>query len=128
MSTAAVATDWEIQDPDFSAEIAALDSVELQLSGSADISTRPRLEALIGKLHGRLDAEHARDVVVDMRQLEFMSAASFNALVGWLAILSELPPERRYRIRFRANPHILWQRRSLRALSCFATDVVSIET
>ena len=125
---AAVADSWEIRDPDFSAEISALEPIELQLSGSADVSTRTRLEALIRWLHGRLDAAGARDVVVDMRQLEFMSAAAFNALVGWLAILGDLPTERRYRIRFRANPHILWQRRSLRALSCFATDVVAIET
>lgn len=128
MSMVAVPDGWEIRDPDFSAEIAALDTFELQLSGCADGSTRKRLEALIGWLHGRLDADGAHAVVVDMTQLEFMSAASFNALVGWLAILSDLPPERRYRIRFRANPHILWQRRSLRALSCFATDVVAIET
>ena len=63
-----------------------------------------------------------------MRQLEFMSAAAFNALVGWLALLSDLPPEHRYRIRFRSNPNIRWQRRSLCALSCFATDVVAIES
>jgi len=57
-----------------------------------------------------------------------MSAASFTALVGWLSLVHELPPERRYRIRFKANPLIRWQRRSLGALSCFATDVVAIET
>jgi hypothetical protein len=117
----------EIRDPDFSAEVAPTEPIELQLSGSADVSTRTRLEALIGWLHGQLEAAHAPAVVVDMRQLEFMSAAAFNALVGWLALLSDLPPEHRYRIRFRSNPNIRWQRRSLSALSCFATDVVAIE-
>jgi hypothetical protein len=56
-----------------------------------------------------------------------MSAASFNALVGWLSLVHDLPPERRYRIRFQSNPLIRWQRRSLGALSCFATDVVAID-
>jgi hypothetical protein len=56
-----------------------------------------------------------------------MSAASFNAFVGWLSLVHDLPPERRYRIQFQSNPLIRWQRRSLGALSCFATDVVAID-
>jgi hypothetical protein len=119
---------WEIRDPDFVAEVAETDSIELRLSGSADMSTRQPLEALIERLHGRLEAAGASAIRVDLRQLEFMSAASFNALVGWLSLVQDLPPERRYRIRFQSNPHIRWQRRSLNALSCFATDVVAIDT
>lgn len=119
---------WEIRDPDFIAEVAGTDSLELRLSGSADISTRRPLEALIARLHGRLSGGNAGSIRVDLRQLEFMSAASFTALVGWLSLVHELPPERRYQIRFQSNPMIRWQRRSLGALSCFATDVVAIET
>jgi hypothetical protein len=118
---------WEIRDPDFVAEVAETDALELRLSGSADMSMRRPLEALIGRLHGRLEAAGASAIRVDLRQLEFMSAASFNALVGWLSLVHDLPPERRYRIRFQSNPLIRWQRRSLGALSCFATDVVAID-
>jgi hypothetical protein len=120
--------EWEIRDPDFVAEVAETDSLELRLSGSADMSTRRPLEALIERLHGRLEAAGASAIRVDLRQLEFMSAASFNALVGWLSLVHDLPPERRYRILFQSNPLIRWQRRSLGALSCFATDVVAIDT
>jgi len=144
--------DWEIREPDFTAEVAGTDVVRraageqagpagpagpagqdargeivLRLSGSADISTRQPLEALIERLHGRLQAAGASKIRVDLRQLEFMSAASFTALVGWLSLVHELPPERRYQIQFQSNPSIRWQRRSLGALSCFATDVVAIE-
>jgi hypothetical protein len=135
--------DWEIREPDFNAEIGGPDpfkrasgeptdqdargEIVLRLSGSADISTRQPLEALIERLHGRLEAAGASKIRVDLRQLEFMSAASFTALVGWLSLVHELPPERRYRIQFQSNPLIRWQRRSLGALSCFATDVVTIE-
>lgn len=119
--------DWEIRDPDFTAEIAESDPPRLRLSGSADISTKRPLEALIERLHGRLEASGNREVRVDVRELEFMSAASFTAFVGWLSLVQDLPPERRYRIQFQSNPHIRWQRRSLGALSCFATDVVAID-
>ena len=125
--------DWEIRDPDFTAEVAGAPAgrgageLVLRLSGSADISTRQPLEALIERLHGRLQAAGASKIRVDLRQLEFMSAASFTALVGWLSLVHELPPERRYQIQFQSNPSIRWQRRSLGALSCFAIDVVAIE-
>ena len=124
MSTA----EWEIRELDFFAEVAETEGITLRLSGSADMSTRQPLEDLIERLHGRLEAGGASAIHVDLRQLEFMSAASFNALVGWLSLIQDLPPERRYRIRFHSNPHIRWQRRSLGALACFATDVVAIET
>ena len=125
--TAAYAA-WEIRDPDFVAEVAQTDPLELRLSGSADMSTKGPLEALIQRLHGQLEAQGQRTVRVDLRQLEFMSAASFTSLVSWLSLVHELPPERRYQIRFQLNPLIRWQQRSLGALSCFATDVVAIET
>ena len=139
MSTAR--EDWAIREPDFVAEVAyaALDlaappgsgtapaELVLRLSGSADMSTRRPLEALIGRLHGRLETGQFSSIRVDLRQLEFMSAASFNALVGWLSLIHDMPVEKRYRILFCSNPHIRWQRRSLGALQCFATDVVSIE-
>jgi hypothetical protein len=141
MSTATANEGWEIRDPDFVAEVESdvvnrppgeplpegRDGLTLRLSGSADMTTRRPLEALIERLHGRLEAAGASAIRVDLRQLEFMSAASFNALVGWLSLVHDLPPERRYRIRFQSNPLIRWQRRSLGALSCFATDVVAID-
>jgi len=68
------------------------------------------------------------EIVVDMHALEFMAASCFTELVAWLTRLQELEPDDRYRIRFRSNPTILWQKRSLRALSCFDTDIVTIES
>jgi hypothetical protein len=43
-------------------------------------------------------------------------------------MINDLPPEQRYQLRFAPNPAIPWQRRSLRTLSCFATDLVVVET
>lgn len=117
-----------IRDPDFSAEVIAGDPVELRLVGSADLSVKARLHTLIEQLHERLCATGAREVVADLRILEHMNASAFNALVGWIGLINDLPAERRYRIRFRASRTIAWQRRGLRTLACFATDVVVIES
>jgi hypothetical protein len=121
--------DWEIRELDFTAELGGSEREEivLRLSGSADISTRRPLEALIERLHGRLEAASVSKIRVDLTQLEFMSAASFNAFVGWLSLVHDLPPERRYRIQYQSTPPSRWQRRRLGALSCFATDVVAID-
>jgi hypothetical protein len=117
-----------IRELDFAAEVHSGDPAELRLSGSADIVIADSLEAMVGELHEALEASNARAVVIDMRSLELMNAAAFNALVTWLGLVHEMPPERRYQFRFRSNPEIHWQRRSLETLSCFATDLITVET
>jgi hypothetical protein len=58
-----------------------------------------------------------------------MRALSCNvpiSFVSWIGEVSDLTAGQ-YRIRFLSNPSILWQRRSLHALSCFAAELVTIE-
>ena len=116
-----------ISEPGFAAEVRFGDPVMLALRGSADNAASSTLGTLLGRLHDHLVAHGAREVIVDMVQLEFMNASAFNALVSWLGLVQELPPERRYQMRFRSSDKILWQKRSLRTLSCFATDLIEIE-
>ena len=72
------------------------------------------------------EAEPTSRVVVDFRQLEFMNSSCFKAFVTWLQNLLDVPAERRYRIRFVSDPNKHWQARSLRALACFATELVDV--
>jgi hypothetical protein len=118
-----------IEEPDFAAVISRpqVGPVELRLAGIADSRAAAALEELVARLHGVMVAEGERAVVVDLRALEFMSALAFNALVGWLGKVNELAAEQRYQIRFRSHPELPWQRRSLKTLACFATDLVTIE-
>lgn len=117
-----------IADPDFLADVAYGDTAELRLTGTADTAATQPLGQLIASLHDELQQRHVSEIVVDMHALEFMAASCFTELVAWLTRLQELDPDDRYRIRFRSNPTILWQKRSLRALSCFDTDIVTIES
>ena len=41
--------------------------------------------------------------------------------------VQDLPAERQYRIRLIANSGMLWQRRSLHALKCFADELIRID-
>ena len=96
--------------------------------GTADVESRPDLDALVKKIHEEAMRLKVSKVVIDFRTLEFMNSSSFKIFVGWLANVQELPADRQYRIHFLSNPSMHWQRRSLAALSCFAVDLVTIES
>jgi hypothetical protein len=117
-----------VDDPDFVADVAHGEVSVLRLVGSADTAAQAPLDTLLGALHGELLEQKTREIVVDMRGLDFMSAACFTQFVGWLQRLQTLPEAERYRIRFRMNPTIPWQKHSLDTLSCFDTDLIAIET
>jgi len=118
--------DLTIREPDFVAESSFGAEPRLKLVGSAETMIASSLLVLTDRLHASMMKAIRREIVVDMRRLEFMSAAAFNAFVGWIALAGELPAEQRYRIRFLANPSVLWQKRSLGHLMSFAPDVVIV--
>jgi hypothetical protein len=116
-----------IRDVHFQAAVELAPHATLRLAGNADSSSSAGLAVLLDGLHARLLAAHAHDVVVDIRMLEFMNASCFNAIVSWLSMITELPPGERYLLKFESNTSIPWQRRSLRTLACFATDLVTVD-
>ena len=96
--------------------------------GTADIEAKPDLDDFVKRVHEQAIAHNIKKVVADFRELKFMNSSSFKVFVTWLALVQALPAESQYRIHFKSNPNLHWQRRSLAALSCFAVDLVAIET
>jgi len=115
-----------IREPDFAAELTA-DGPGVTLRGSADIGAASLLGSWFAQVHEALVVAGVDSVDVDLRGLEFMSASAFNELVSWLGSINDLPAGKRYKLRLLSNPEIHWQRRSLKTLSCFAVDLVSVE-
>ena len=99
-----------------------------RLRGTADTEVKPELDVYIHALHDEACRVNATKIQVDLRELEFMNSSSFKVFVTWLARVRERPAEQQYRIHFLSNPSMHWQRRSLAALSCFAVNLVTIET
>ena len=102
--------------------------IRIKLAGTADAEVRVELDRVVKKLHEEALRLGASKVRVDFRELEFMNSSCFKVFVTWLAQVRELDPARQYRIHIVSNPDQHWQRRSLAALSCFAVDLVAIET
>ena len=96
--------------------------------GTADSETRADMESFVKKVHDEAVRLSAPEVIVDFRELEFMNSSCFKIFVAWLAQLRDLDAATQYKIQIVSNPNLLWQRRSLAALSCFAVDLVTIET
>lgn len=100
----------------------------LKLLGTADANEHAHVQQATTAMREQARALAVTEVAVDMRELEFMNSSCFKCLITWLSDLLEQPVDQRYRIRFLSNPARHWQLRSLRALSCFAVDLVSIES
>ena len=122
-------TELAIHDPDFQAVFDPTKET-LALRGNADGRVASKLEQLIHEIHDRgaaaLPAEAT--IALDLGDLEFMAASCFNVFVVWVGLINELPPERRYGLKFTINPAVPWQRRSLTTLTCFATDIVTVSS
>lgn len=97
-----------------------------KLSGTADLRVTDSVEAILGRVHQKALELGIPEVRMDLRELEFMNSSCFKSFVSWISEVSDLTSGQ-YRIRFLSNPSILWQRRSLHALSCFAAELVTIE-
>jgi len=100
----------------------------LTCSGSAETEALESLNAVLNGLHQDVVSNSTRNVIADVRGLEFASSSCLKAFVTWLQRVQELDDSHRYQILFRSNPSHSWQRRSLGALAAFASGVVRIES
>ena len=118
-----------IQSAELSATVTVVDQALLvRLSGTADLRVPETVEKLLSTVHQQATAGHVEQVKVDLRSLEFMNSSCFKSFVTWISQVQELAEASQYRILFFSNPSILWQRRSLNALSCFAAHLITIDS
>jgi hypothetical protein len=116
------------RDRDFSVEpeIHAT-GFRIRFAGNADMDAIQPLEVLLPKVHAELIRVGANEIEVDFSQLEFMNSTCLKLFVSWVADILEAPEAQRYKLRFRSNPEMRWQRRSLIALQCFTTEFVVLD-
>lgn len=118
-----------IQSAELNATVTVVDHALLvRLTGTADLRVTETVEKLLGAVHQQATSGHLEQVKVDLRGLEFMNSSCFKSFVTWISQVQELAESAQYRILFFSNPAILWQRRSLNALSCFAAHLITIDS
>jgi hypothetical protein len=117
-----------VQDVEFSAEADGSGRVfNLKMAGTADLNVKVQLDRFIGSVHDEALRVSAEEVVVDLRQLEFMNSSCLKTFVWWIGAVQEMAAGTGYRITFLSSPAMYWQRRSLHALACLASSLVTIK-
>jgi len=117
------------QSADFSATAACQDrTVAATLTGTADLTAKKALDDFLSRLHDTARSQGVAEVVVDFKSLAFMNSSCLKGFVTWICAVQELPPQTQYRIVLVSSPQMLWQQRSLHALSCLATDLVTLQS
>lgn len=111
---------------------AAPSFVDGQLSvvfaGSADSRSQAAIEALLDKVHAEAMRLKLPEVAVDFRDCDFVNSSCFKAFVVWLEQIQERESTNQYKLRFFSDDTRAWERRSLQAFSCFAIELVNIES
>ena len=102
-------------------------SVQLRLKGDASGDVLEPLERLLADIHDNATSHTTTEATVDIRDLEFMSSSCFKCFVTWVTDIQGLDEAKQYRLVFQANSAHGWQKRSLRSLHCFATELVKID-
>jgi hypothetical protein len=98
--------------------------IKITAWGYADMRCQTALQEFLAAVDTEATRLEVDEVAVDIRTLDFMSSGCFKHFVTWLATAKQ--QVRKYKIAFVSNPALHWQKLSLRALSCFAPEVVSV--
>jgi len=96
------------------------------LGGNADTLILARFSSFMRWLHAEVSGQHIQEVHVDTGNLYFMTSSCLKVLVAWLTSITELEPEKRYKVVFLSNPDLHWQCRSFDALRHLADGLVTV--
>jgi hypothetical protein len=120
--------DLSLETHDFSATAEAGNGAMLTcLVGTADSSVKAALDDFLSQLHAQAMSRSVAELRVDLRKLEFMNSACLRTFATLILGARELPAGSRYNIVLVSDPGVLWQRRSLCALSSLAPEMVTVK-
>jgi anti-anti-sigma factor len=103
------------------------DAITISLSGNADMAVHERLKGFLEGFDHLAKRERLKEVLFDLQELYFMNSSCLSLLLRMINGVLEPRNSHKYKIRFRSNPNLRWQKKSLQALQTYAPDIVAIE-
>jgi hypothetical protein len=103
------------------------EKVLVEMKGNADIAVQEQLKTFCASIGAAARLAHAQEVVFDFRELYFMNSSCLSLLLRFINEVSEGSPQDRFTVRFRSNPNLRWQQKSLSALRAYAEELVIVE-
>ena len=85
------------------------------------------LNPFVDAVHAYAVGASAKEVRVDLTQLEFCNSSGFKSFIHWIERIQTSPEDKRYKLRFLSTKERRWQRASLLALSCYGLNIVVID-
>ncbi len=119
----------QVSEEKYSAHVAS-DAHGVRVHFKGTISTvNPAivLNPFVDAVHAQVLESGAKDVRVDLTQLEFCNSSGFKSFIHWIERIKQAPEGKRYTLRFVSTKERKWQRTSLLALSCYGVNIVAIE-
>jgi anti-anti-sigma factor len=101
-------------------------SIVVKMIGNADSVVHDRFKAFLDELSEAAGKLRVREAVFDLEELYFMNSSCMALFLRMVKSVLELPADK-YAIRFRSNPNLRWQKRSLNSMRMYAPDIVVIE-
>jgi anti-anti-sigma factor len=127
MSTTAVSV-GDIKADGFSAHTESrTGAIVVSLRGNADMAVHERLKAFLDAVGQSAKSVRPKEVVFELEDLYFMNSSCLSLLLRFLNSVLELPTPQQYKARFRSNPNLRWQKKSLKAIQAYAKELVILE-
>ena len=106
--------------------IAFAGPAELKLTGTIAMKDpREALGRFLRKVHEAVLADGEKDVVVDVAELKFVNSSAIRLFVDWAMWLKDGSTP--YKLRFKSDRSIAWQRTTFAALLSLAKNTLSVE-
>jgi len=102
-------------------------AVVVWLKGNADMAVHDPLKAFLDDVERVAKSTHTTEAVFELEELYFMNSTCLSLLLRFVNGMVDVPRSDSYRLRFRSNPKLRWQKKSLAALRAYAQELVVIE-
>jgi hypothetical protein len=102
-------------------------AIVVSMRGNADMAVHDKLKAFLDDLHGTVKAARAKEAVFEFAELYFMNSSCLSLLLRFINTVVGTHSSQQYVVRFKSNPKLRWQQKSLDALRAYAEDHVFIE-
>jgi len=102
-------------------------AVVVAMQGNADMAVHERLKAFLDDVDLTVRSTRAKEAVFELEQLYFMNSSCLSLLLRFINTVVGAPSSQQYIIRFKSNPKLRWQQKSLDALRAYAEELVFID-
>jgi anti-anti-sigma factor len=102
-------------------------TVVVSMRGNADMAVHEQLKAFLDDVHAAVRAASAKEAVFEFEDLYFMNSSCLSLLLRFINTVVSTPTSQHYLVKFKSNPKLRWQQKSLDALRAYAQDHVFIE-